>query len=263
MGGRQYQLEGRMYAGADGINATTDGYPTGKIVCVIVPDGVTWTYEAGVAGNPLNLQSRLDGKPRLLGRGGRSTRRASIAGYTELNAGRDSASAHFELGRALSAPGLIKQQKGGLVVTHGAANSEYDKAAQHLELAIALAPSKAEYKAHARRPLRTPLLRRHWQARAFLNRTWTLAQTQRYVGSKPRRRTHLTRGACKLLSLGRPNKEAVKSIQAALVLSHATAPGQPPSRSRAGLLDKLKQYETARRPIPSSSLSAVQFSLAA
>jgi hypothetical protein len=37
--------------------STGAGYSTGRILSVIVPDGVTWDYGPGVTGNPLNFQN--------------------------------------------------------------------------------------------------------------------------------------------------------------------------------------------------------------
>lgn len=47
-------LSVNMFAAAHGL-ATVDSYGTFEILGIIVPDGVTWTYDS-VAGNPLNFQ---------------------------------------------------------------------------------------------------------------------------------------------------------------------------------------------------------------
>lgn len=54
--GFQHRIEGYMETRTSGLAATSDAFQSGKVLSIIVPDGVTWTYEAGVTGNPLNLQ---------------------------------------------------------------------------------------------------------------------------------------------------------------------------------------------------------------
>jgi hypothetical protein len=49
------KIGGNLEVGA--ANGTVDAFNTGQIKDIILPTGVTWTYETGVTGNPLNFQN--------------------------------------------------------------------------------------------------------------------------------------------------------------------------------------------------------------
>jgi eukaryotic-like serine/threonine-protein kinase len=139
---------------------------------------------------------------------------AAIDELSQLHSAAPTAASHFELGRALTVLGLIKQQKGGLILALGVSAEDYERARKHLESAIAMEPQNHEYRLnladlheriaiangttdparalseHARAfaifeelppTERATMPRRLWRAKAQLNYAWALGQSARHA----------------------------------------------------------------------------------
>jgi non-specific serine/threonine protein kinase/serine/threonine-protein kinase len=125
----------------------------------------------------------------------------------------ESASDHFDLGRAYLYSAVVRLQKGGIVGGPSGAEREMERAETHLKRATVLAPGDPQYRMtladlyqrkaiangtanptealadHQRAldvyraldpPAQNAMANRYWKARVFLNEAWALGQLHRY-----------------------------------------------------------------------------------